>query len=424
MNLTKQSEVLMSFFLEKKCMKPVVQTKKTDTLLKQLYSDIVAAEQFVHNKKLKDGRRFYDFKSSKITNISQIPKPKTFNANSFPIKVRNHIDTTASHVLSYTFSLMERIITIHFVLEHMTKGLKLELYNQYIDKILIWLHIANEYSTKPCAKTMTLYIYLTSLTKELPNSNIDILGEDHVNTAFTYTCPVNSEIVIYRKEEWFKVFIHETFHNLALDFSDMNIETSTQKILSLFPVKSDVTLFEAYTETWAEIMNVAFCSYHFQSSNELEFLKNFDFFINYERSYSFFQMVKTIHFMGLTYKDLYSKSVQSTSMRETLYNEKSNVLSYYIIKTILMNNYQGFLSWCDTNNLSLLQFKKTPSNIAEFCKFIGANYKTKPMLANVSCMESFLFRLKGDGNNGPTKKNNKDNLYILNNMRMSIAEMG
>jgi accessory gene regulator protein AgrB len=72
-------------------------------------------------------------------------------------------------------------------------------------------------------------------------------------------------------------------------------------------------------------------------------------------------MVKTLDFMGLKYKDLYSNSSVSATMRETLYKEDSNVLSYYIITTILMNNYQGFLSWCNTNNLSLLQFKKSTS---------------------------------------------------------------
>ena len=44
--------------------------------------------------------------------------------------------------------------------------------------------------------------------------------------------------------------------------------------------------------------------------------------------------------------------------------------SYYVIKTILINNYQGLLSWCKTNNFSLLQFKKTLANQMEFCNFI------------------------------------------------------
>ena len=70
---------------------------------------------------------------------------------------------------------------------------------------------------------MVVFIYSTELTKNLPNSNIDILDQIHVNTAFTYSCIEQSnEIVIFRKEEWLKVLIHESFHNFGLDFSDMN----------------------------------------------------------------------------------------------------------------------------------------------------------------------------------------------------------
>ena len=72
----------------------------------------------------------------------------------------------------------------------------------------------------------------------LPSTNIEILNSSHVNTAFTRTCPKKSEIVVFRKEEWFKVFIHESFHNFGLDFSDMNNAECTSRILDIFPVNS------------------------------------------------------------------------------------------------------------------------------------------------------------------------------------------
>jgi hypothetical protein len=106
--------------------------------------------------------------------------------------------------------------------------------------------------------------------------------------------------------------------------------------------------------------------------------------------YSFFQLVKTLNFMGLTYKDLYSKNEHSKIVRENLYKEKTNVLSYYIIKTILINNYQSFLFWCKTSNLSLLQFKKTSLNQLDYCKFIEKNYKTKCMLEGVDRAQLFF----------------------------------
>ena len=132
-------------------------------------------------------------------------------------------------------------------------------------------------------------------------------------------------------------------------------------------------------------------------------------------------MVKTLDFMGLKYKDLYSKTSISESMRETLYKEDSNVLSYYVITTILMNNYQGVLAWCNTNNLSLLQFKKTASNISSFCQLIERNYKTKSMIESVDCMQKFYHNVK---KNEKFSKKTKVMDFILNNMRMSLCELG
>jgi hypothetical protein len=62
-------------------------------------------------------------------------------------------------------------------------------------------------------------------------------------------------IYIFRKEEWFKVFIHETFHSLGLDFARMPEESANQALFSIFPVRCDYRFYEAYTETWATILH-------------------------------------------------------------------------------------------------------------------------------------------------------------------------
>ena len=66
-----------------------------------------------------------------------------------------------------------------------------------------------------------------------------------------------SKIVIYRDEEWFKVLIHELFHNLDLDFSTMNISKIRQKLLYKFEIKSKYNIYETYCEIWARILNIA-----------------------------------------------------------------------------------------------------------------------------------------------------------------------
>lgn len=417
MKLSEKSKKLMLFFTKNKHIHSVKQNKKTISILKKLYYDIYNAHNYL--LKIKQKGQYYTLSTKKILSAKQITRPQLFNSDSFPEVVRDHIDNLAMSELLYSFSLYGRNIKIHFIVEEDNIELKLDTFNKYVDTIIMWLYILNQYSSKQCANSLVVYFYFTSLEKRLPSSNIFILDQINVNTAFTTTCPKDSEIVVFRKEEWLKVFIHETFHNFGLDFSDMNNNDAHKCILDIFRVSSDVNLYESYSEFWAEIMNALFCSFFSikDKTNIDDFLSHSEFFINFERTYSFFQLVKTLNFMGLTYTDLYSNTTHSKLLRDNLYKEKTNILAYYIIKGILINNYQGFLSWCDEHNLSLLQFKKTSSNQKEYCNFIKKNYKTKGLLTSIKETEYFLTQIE--------RKNKKSNYqYILSNLRMSICELG
>jgi len=420
MKITKESNKLMSFFVENNCLLPLKQTNKTDNILKTLYDEIKMGVSYISELKSKMGDSFYKLRIKHITNVSQIPKPSTFPPNAFPLEVRTHIDEYSIGLLTYNFNLFDRQISIIFLIEDDRVESLIEIYNTYVDYMLVWLYIVDTYSSKNCANQLKIFIYHTSLLKNLPNSNIEILNENNVNTAFTRTCPSDSEIVVFRKEEWFKVFMHETFHNFGLDFSNMNLSICNQKILSLFPVSSDVNLYESYTEFWARMMNVLFCSFiNMKDKNDIdEFYTNTEFFINFERIFAFFQMVKILNFMGLTYKDLYKKTVLSENLRRTLYKEDTNVLSYYVLTLILLNNYQDFLSWCNINNISILNFKKTTKNLENYCKFIEKRYKTKNILDGIECTERLLYRVKNS-----TKKQ-KDLIFLIKNLRMTICELG
>lgn len=414
MNLTKQSKILIDFIIKNKCIHPIQPSTKTTSILKKFFSELETAENYLEHKKSVVRDHFYTFTIKKISHVQHIKKPSQFNANSFPEDVRKCIDERSEFDLCYTFSLFEQEVIVHFIVEDQDAELHIDKYNVYIERIFLWLHFIRDYSSRACARHLTLFFYFTSLEKTLPASNIHIIGEHHVNTGFTYTCPAVSEIVIYRNEEWFKVFLHETFHNFGLDFSDMNTEQCNKRILSVFPVDSDINLFEAYTEFWAETLNAIFCSY-FSSNNLDEYIENCYIMLSFERSYGFFQLVKTLQFMGLTYKDLYSPS--SDILRKTLYKEGSNVLSYYVLKTILFSNFNSFLTWSQKNNLSLLQFKKTTGNLDQFCKFIEKSYKTKATLEGIKCMEELFSETK------MLSKKSKIKNFIWTNMRMTVCEM-
>ena len=410
MNLSRQSKELILFLKKNNNVSHNTHSYKTKQILSELYKEILESYNYVIKQNI------YNYSIKKIQFAKQIIKPKNFNSKSFPEIVRNHIDETMMTEICYTFSLCDRSVKVYFVVETDDIHINIKLYNKYMQAISMWLYILNVYSPKECAQNINIYLYLTSLEKKLPNSNIHILDEINVNTAFTTTCPIDSEIVVFRKEEWFKVLIHETFHNFGLDFSMMDCSDINQCILNIFKVNSQVNCYEAYTEFWAEIINALFCSFYALKNinDHNEFLSNSEFFINFEIKYSFFQLIKTLDFMGLSYADLYSNSKHASLLRENLYKENTNVLSYYIIKTLMLNNYQGFLEWCNKNNLSLLNFKKTTGNLNEFCKFVEKNYKKQSMLDGIYETNKLVSKLK-------KKKNNK---FILSNLRMSICELG
>ena len=393
--------------------------KKDEELLEKIYDQIHASYKYLKLLKKKDKNIVYKKQYLKINYFEQIPKPTTFNPTAFPQNMRTYIDETMEHLVTYDISLMDMNIKIHFVIEKMNNDMTLAKYDSYIDKIIQWLYIVNKYANNKCVKDLTIYFYLTSLKKRLPVTSIDILGEKHMNTAFTYSCPVNmnAEIIIYRQEEWFKVFIHETFHTFGLDFSGIrhSLADCNKEILSIFKVKSDVNLYEAYAEFWAKIFNAGFCAYHIIDKKDdiHSFVTKYHILITWEKDYTTYQMVKILNFLGLTYKNLYSSSKYAGVLRDNLYKENTNVLAYYIINAVLLNNYTYFLEWCDKNNIHFFQFKQTTGNLNKLCDFIKKKYKDINMLSNVEKTENILNNIK----------NTKKNEDILMNTRMTLCEL-
>jgi hypothetical protein len=110
--------------------------------------------------------------------------------------------------------------------------------------------------------------------------------------------------------------------------------------------------------------------------------------------------VKVLDFMGLTYSDLYSKKSEA---RDQLYKENTNVLSYYVVKTILLMNYPLFLGWCKLRNEPMIQFTKTLANQKSYCDLIHKLHKNRALLSAVKYYE----HRKSD-----------------TNLKMSICEIG
>ena len=404
MVLTKNSTILSSLMIQNYCSNHETKLRrKTLQILKELYNHFKKSTLFIDKIDISHNRIY-----KRLNKQSEIPRPSDFE---HIIKIiRANIYKTSQFKTVYHFTLFNREITIYFI----TSKLNLKIFDDYVYRILFWLYVILQYSTnKKCSKTLNIYLYLTSLMKFLPKESEKISSEN-VNTGYTTTCSKDSDIVIYRESEWFKVFIHESFHNLGLDFSDMDNNITKDLILKIFPVKSDVKLYEAYTDSWAKLCNIFVCSYFSYNNNIDNFINTVISMVNIEISFAFFQAIKILKFIGLTYFDLHAIDDKSKTLRNRLYYEKTSVLSYYIISAIILHNYQGFVEFCDKNNDTLLQFNKTKRSQIKFYEFIEENYRTQSTINYVNCITDLINNIKGDKH---------DENYLIKTMRKSLYEM-
>ena len=213
MKLITKSKLLLSFFKDNNYINHISHTQKTNKIIDELYTQLLNAYEYLLHIKTQKGSQFYNINIKKILNSSQITKPKGNSFKFFPEQIKNHINEMSIIEISYTFSLFNREIKLFFIIENEKElykngNLDLKEYDKYVDSIIMWLYILNVYASKQCSQRIIIYFYFTSLEKKLPDSNLSILNENNVNTAFTTTCPVDSEIIIFRKEEWLKVLIH------------------------------------------------------------------------------------------------------------------------------------------------------------------------------------------------------------------------
>jgi hypothetical protein len=402
------------------CISEKAHTEQTNNILELLFNEIHHSAMSVQKAIQINTPAFYNLKVTSINNKNPIPYASTFNNESLPPFTLTHIKENTKSQISYsTIIFGVKKVSVFFLTEDKDPQSNIEMYNRYFQRMIIWLKIAFKYSNSDCGNDLDIYLYMAPFKKELPKSEADIIGQVHANTGFTYTCPKGkSEIVLYRSEEWFKVFVHESFHLLALDFSGLNVISKCKNYLQeIFPIKSDFLIFESYTETWAIILNTCLIAYLILPERTLEnFLDTFDTMIRFEVMFKTFQMKKILDFMGLEYKDLYSKTRKSKIARDNLYREKTNVFAYSIIGTILLINYQEFMEWCNTNNLSLLSFKKTHPNVFSFCDFIKKKYKSKFTLNSIS-------QVSNERCYGKLMKNAEKYKWIQNTLRMSMFEL-
>ena len=426
----------------------------------------------------------------KIGKDNTVLQSSLFKSIYVPPKIADYIKQHAKIVVEYNCDLgNEKNVTVRFILfdnSHYElnnirkKGAS--YFKHCMLKIYIWLKVLSKYSSVECGKNLECFIYLTPFKRKLPSYSGDetltnmyhytdshdneidddvenmygagnkhnrVISASHVNGGLSNICQIDGRILVYRKEEWFKVFVHESMHNYGLDFSILDTSMANKKLHTIFSIQTDIKIFESYCETWARVINVFFESYfemnrhsrtlftplntrkkfihkqykehkqHFVSlkighvdssvmDKKERFLNIFYDNLQHESVFSIFQCVKVLNFMGLDYNIITNCTDENYIIVKKLYKEQTNVFAYYIIVAILIANFNNFILWCIDNNTNLFNFKKTNEAIESFIMFISKNYKNNELLNMIVNMEKRL----------ENRKPNDE--LLLTTMRMTV----
>ena len=193
--------------------------------------------------------------------------------------------------------------------------------------------------------SFTAEFFFCNTPKFLPQKGI-VLEDNHVNTGYSVPC---ESLVVFRKQEWFKVFIHECFHYLGLDN-----KVAVDVRFDMFTIPIVVSLREVYCEVWARLLQCYFLGG-----------------LSKERVHSVRNMVRVLRHMNLTYADLWGSKGQS-------YSEKTNVFAYVVLTAILMHDYSRFVQ----------AFNKLEGNIDVLITLVQEQFKAPSFLRRVAKAEN------------------------------------
>jgi len=372
------------------------------TMLATIFHKIKEAEDVFEKAVIQE--KWINFEHTKI--------PRGVDYHYSPEMARSEIEKIAKFGCIFTFKIGTREIQVSIIFEKTTQN-NTRYCNDSLKRIFMWLYLSTHYASTQCSRRLNIYLYLTELKKTLPSLH-EHIKQEHANSGFTTTCSTISEIHIYREEEWFKVLIHETFHNMGLDFSGMDNSQINKCILSIFPIKTtEKCFFESYCEMWAEIINVMFISFLSTKTRTIdELIKKTKRMLKKEQEFSLFQCVKVLCNFGLGYEDLYSTTPQAQHARLYKYKEKTPIFAYFVLKSMMMFFVGDYIHWCAIHNQGSLQFSHFDKNLIDYCGFIREHYQRQEYLQSIKLLETWF--------NRHCKK--IDNVKMLQTLRMSVHE--
>jgi hypothetical protein len=317
------------------------------------------------------------------------------SADYFPKEIQHHILNEQSVAVTYKFSTTDgrpdssgRKVVLHFVVFNKRKSdLNMAKMLARAMRVCALMHLVSLHANRAtCSSTLHIYIYMTDFKKRFPDEAGEVFDSEHANTGLSYHCAKTNDIVVYRKEEWFKVLIHESFHAFGLSFieSDMpdGVDAAMQAMLKkTYAISHPVRVYETYCEIWARILNVVFACFadgehgNHAADSDVAFaifgecvLKG----LHKDAEFALHQCAKIMQHIDIPASVMLNPTKDNRAIVAEKYRENTNVFAYYVMTCALQHSPDVFLAWCHKNNPKgqMLQFRTIPSNFNGFMEML------------------------------------------------------
>ena len=319
----------------------------------------------------------------------------------FPEEIQHHILNEQSTVITYQFTVLDRrAIVLHFVVFN-TPSPDLKKMLARAKRVCALMHLVSMHASRStCSATLNIFIYMTKFKKLFPVARGQALEAEHANTGLTYHCARNNDLVVYRKQEWFKVLIHELFHAFGLSFieSDMppGVDAAMQAMLKkTYAIATPVRVYETYCEIWARVLNVCFACFSPNDESKSKFsggrggnpilnLKLNAFSecvmdgLHRDAQFALQQFAQIMRYMDIPCAVMCNPTKENRAIVAEKYRENTNVFAYYVMTCALLNSPDVFLVWCYKNNpttavkprANIMQFRTIPANFNGFMEML------------------------------------------------------
>ena len=310
---------------------------------------------------------------------------------------------------------------------------EIAVYQLYAYKVFIWISMVGRLANKECSQKLDVYFYMTPFKKERPHHDGGNLSAIHVNTGLTRNCETHGEIVVYRAEEWLKVFIHESMHNFNMDFIDLDLHEANERLRTTFCIPhGDILLFESYTEAWARIITIMIDTYFHKetvtatahiSDNRTHFIRVVREKLTNNSLFHVYQTVKVLDIMKLKYSEITVLTAENMEVCRKRYKEETNVYAYYILGGILSVYALPFVCWCGDNNkgyghgrdgIKAIRFSRSNDNLNRFVDFICRAARDPVLLNMISFIET-----TSASSSSSSVRNTKTSSVLKKTMRMT-----